>query len=809
MEALLRDLRLAVRNLLKNRGFTLAALLCLGLGMGASSAIFSVVNTVLLKPLPFAEPERVVMIWNQFLLQDLPKVPASGRELFDLRDQTTVLEGIAAMTPQPVRLLRDEDLDELLASRVTASFFQVLGVKPALGRVFTPEEDVFGRNGVVVLTYKLWSERFGSDPRIIGQRITIDGSPVVVTGVLPKEFSFGTLPIELFVPLALSPDRLLPRDFRTATLVGKLKPGISLDQAQAEMDVIAQRFSREYPGSYPPGSGYRLSLIPAHEDLVGNVRTPLLVLLGATGLVLVISCLNVANLLLVRATTRAKEVAIRTALGSSRAILIRQFLTEGLVLSCLGAALGLLIAFWATRLVIANLANIPRLDQVRLDGGVLLFTLGLVLVTGVVFGLAPALQSTGKKSLREPLQEGGKTSGAANAGQRARSALVVAEIAIALVVLVGAGLMIQSFRKLLDVDPGFRTRNLLTARFIMKGPQYQGAWVLEFQRQLRDRVASLPRVKSAALASELPMGVGMNLKGDLVAEGKVLGPNEPPPVTGWRMVSPGYFETMEIPILRGRGFTSADHERAPEVVIVEEGLARRLWPDENPLGKRLKLNAPLPAQGGWRTVVGVTGHVRQNGLASSQGDQLYVPIAQYPSRMLTLVVRPASDAGDLVSPVRQSISELDRNLPVVFRTIEEVIEDSLTQRRFNTLLFLAFGAMALVLTLIGIYGVMAYSVAQRTRDMGIRMALGAQRGDVLRLIVGQGARLALLGLALGVAAAWGMTRLMLSLLYDVAATDLVTFVGVSLLLGVLALAASYFPARRAAKVDPVVALRYE
>jgi putative ABC transport system permease protein len=810
MEALLRDLRLALRNLLRNRGFTIAALLCLGLGMGASSAIFSIVNSVLLKPLPFAEPERVVMIWNQFLLQDLPKVPASGRELMDLRSQSTVLQDAAAMTPQTVRLTQDEQLEELLAGRVTASLFPVLGVKPALGRVFSPEEDVYGQSDVAVLTYKLWSERFGSDPRIVGRSVTIDNRPFVVTGVLPKDFSFGKMPIELYIPLALSPDRLLPRDFRTATLVGRLKPGVRLEQAQVEMDMIARRFQREYPESYPAGSGYRILLVPAHEDLVGQVRTPLLILLGATGLVLVISCLNVANLLLVRATTRAKEVAIRTALGSSRAILIRQFLTEGLLLSLLGAALGLLLAFWAIRLVIVNLSNIPRLDQVSLDGGVLLFTLGLVVLTGAVFGLAPALQSTGRQSLRTPLQEGGKTSGGSGAGQRTRSALVVAEIAIALVVLVGAGLMIQSFRHLLEVDPGFRTRGLLTARVILRGPQYQGPWMMEFQRQLQEKVASLPGVQGAAITSEVPMGIGMNLRGDIVVEGKVLGPDEPPPTTGWRMVSPDYFKTMEIPVLRGREFTLADHQRAPDVVVVEEDLARRLWPDENPLGKRLRLNSPLPLQSEWRTVVGVVGNVRQQGLAEAGSDQLYIPLAQYPSALITLVLRPGTgSAEDLASPVRQTIRSMDRNLPVVFQTIEDLIDSSLTSRRFNTLLFLAFGIIALVLTLIGIYGVMAYSVSQRTRDMGIRMALGAQKGDVLRLIVGQGLRLALLGLALGLVVAWGVTRLMVSLLYDVQATDLLTFLGVSLLLGLLALAASYFPARRAAKVDPVVALRYE
>ncbi|HEV2844941.1 MAG TPA: ABC transporter permease, partial [Thermoanaerobaculia bacterium] len=714
------------------------------------------------------------------------------------------------VSPQAVSFSNDDEPEELLAGRTTASLFQVLGVKAAVGRVFTAEEDVFGRNDVVLLTHKLWAERFGSDPKMVGRTITIDGRPSVITGVLPKEFSLGSLSIDLWVPLALSPERALPRDLRTATLIGKLKPGVSLEQAQAELDVIARRFQSEYPESYPGTSGYRLLAVPAHEDLVGDLRAPLLVLLGATGLVLVIACLNVANLLLVRATTRTKEVAIRTALGSSRATLVRQFLIEGLLLALLGSALGLLLAFWATRLLVtSNPVNIPRLDQVRLDGGVLLFALGLVVVTGAVFGLAPALQSTRRNSLRAPLQDGGKTSAGTTGGQRPRNALVVVEIAVALVVLVGAGLMIQSFRRLLEVDPGFRTRDLLTARFILKGQQYMGPRGLEFQRQLLEETAALPHIEGAALASELPMGIGMNLLGDIVVEGKVLGPDEPAPITGWRMVSPGYFKVMDIAILKGRPFGPADHEAAPGAVIVDEDLASRLWPGENPLGKRLKLNSPYPQRFEWRTVVGVADHVRQHGLAEAGGDQLYIPLAQSVVRMLTLVVRPAAGAGDLAAPVRETIRSMDPGLPVDLRTIEETIGGSLTHRRFNTLLFLAFGLIALTLTVIGIYGVMAYSVAQRTRDMGIRMALGAQKQDVLRLIVGQGARLALAGLLLGLVAAWGLSRLMSSLLYDVGATDLVTFLGVSLVLGVLALAASYLPARRAAKVEPVVALRYE
>lgn len=810
METLLRDLRFASRNLLKNRGFTVAALLCLTLGMGASSAIFSVVNAVLLKPLPFAGPDRVMILWNQFRLQDTPKAPFSGREFLDLQSQSTTFESLGAAAPQYVSLTGRAEPLELLAGRATASLFPMLGVRPELGRFFTAEEDVLGRNNVALLTHKLWQEQFGADPKIVGQKINIDGKPYLVAGVLPESFGFGHTSYDLWVPMALNPAKLMPRQIRTVTVAGRLKAGVSQEQAQQEMNLVAQRFTHDYADSYPTGSGYGIHLVPAREDLVGDVRTTLLVLFGAVGLVLVISCLNVANLLLARATSRTKEVAIRTALGSRRSTLVRQFLTEGLLLSLCGALLGLLLAFWSTRALAAlNPGNIPRLDEVHLDGAVLLFTLGLVVVTGCIFGLVPVFHSV-SSNLREPLQDGGKTSAGTTSGQRTRSALVVAEIAVALVVLVGAGLMIQSFRRLLEVNPGFRTTGLLTVRYTLTQARLpQDPQVLALQRRFLERVAALPGVQSAALASELPMGSGLNLSGDVTVEGKVLGPNEAPPSTGWRMVSPDYFKTMEIPLLQGRAFSTADDEHAPGAVILDEALARRLWPGESALGKRLKLNARTPAQSVWRTVVGVVGHVRQHGLAEAGGDQLYVPLPQYPVRLNTLVVRGAGRPQGLAASVRGAFASIDRDLPLEIKTIDQVIDDSLTRERFNTFLFTFFGLVALSLTVIGVYGVMAYSVAQRTRDVGIRMALGARKEDVLRLIVGQGARLTSLGLVLGLAAAWGLSRLMLSLLYGVGASDAVTFVGVPLLLGVLGLAASYLPARRAAKVDPLVALRYE
>jgi putative ABC transport system permease protein len=807
MDDLIRDLRFAFRGLLRSRGFTLAAVLCLGLGIAATSAIFSIVRAVLLAPVPFAEPERVVVIWNQFLLQDVPKSPASAREFFDLREQSTVFESVGALAPQLVTLSGRDEPVELLAARATAGIFPALGWEAAVGRVFTAEEDVFGRHKVAVLGDRLWRERFGTDPRIVGQTITLDGEPFVVTGVLPEGLTFGTAGYDLWIAQGLSRERLMPRHVRTKTVVGRLKRGVSLARAQAEMDVIARRFQRDFPESYPEGSGWGIRLVPAQEDLVGGVRTLLLVLFGAVGLVLLIACVNVANLLLARATARSKEVAIRTALGSSRGLLVRQFLIEGLLLSALGAALGLLLTLWSTRAIAAyGPADMPRLDQVRVDGGVLLFTLGLVLVTGVVFGLVPVLHSA-RQRLNEPLQEGGKTS-AGTSGHRSRSALVVVEIAVAVMVLVGAGLMIKSLRRMLAVDPGFRPAGLVTVPVTLPRPRYpEDSQVTAFQRRLLERVAGLPGVESAALASQIPLAAGPDLSGDLTVEGSAAAPGEPPPTTGWRIVTPGYFATMGIPLLQGRAFTAGDDERAPAVAIVEADLARRLWPGENPLGKRLRLNARTPEQSVWRTVVGVVGHVRQQALAEEGGDQLYVPLPQYPYRLLHLVLRPSAAPEGIARSVREAIWSVDRDLPFTLRGFEQVIDESVRRPRFDTYLFTAFGAIALALTVIGIYGVMAYTVSQRTRDLGIRMALGARREEVLRLVVRQGAALTCLGLALGLVGAWSLSRLMASLLFGTTATDPATFLAVPLLLGGMALTASFFPARRAARVDPVVALR--
>lgn len=811
MENLLRDLRFAFRNLTNNPGFTAAALLCLALGIGASSAIFSIVYAVLLRPLPFADPDRVVMVWDHFLLQDTPKSPVSAQEFMDLRSQNRIFTDVGAMAPQLVSLSGGDEPRQLVAGRASASLFQVLGVKTSQGRLFTAEEDRPGNNKVALLSYELWKDRFGSEPHIAGSKIKLDGNPYVVVGVLPAGFQFGSFHSDLWLPQGIDLGKLPPRHIRLMSLVGRLKPGVTLAQAQAELNLLASHFAQEYPDSYPAGSGWGMHVVPVHEDMVGNVRRTLLVLFGAVGLVLLIACANVANLLLARATSRHKEVAIRTALGASRSGLIRQFLTEGLLLSFLGALLGLFLAFWITRALTAlNPGNIPRLGEVRLDGGVLLFALGIVMVTGMVFGLVPALQTSGK-SLRAPLQEGGKTSASGAAGHRTRSALVVLEIAVAVIVLIAAGLSIKSFRRLLAVDPGFRSENVFTLQLSLSRPRYpQDSQVTSFQHRLLERVEALPGVESASFTSQLPL-VGVNdLSGDISVEGRLADSSHPNPVTAWRMVTPDYFKTMGIQLLQGRPFTTSDAENAPGAVIVDEELAKRLWPGVSPLGRRLHLNARTPELSQWRSVVGVVRHVQQQQLGSTEGDQLYVPLFQHPLRLMFVALRTRAAPERLMPALREAVWAIDRDLPIIEpQTMDERLLSSLSRPRFNMSLFSAFALTALLLTVVGVYGVMAYSVAQRTRDMGIRMALGAGKKDVVRLVVVQGLALTGAGVAIGLAAAWGLSRLMLSLLYGVEATDLATFATVSLLLGGLAVAASYIPARRAARVDPVVSLRYE
>jgi putative ABC transport system permease protein len=811
MENLLRDLRFSVRNLKSNPGFTAAALLCLALGIGASSAIFSVVYAVLLKPLPFADPDRVVMIWDHFLLQDTPKSPVSAQEFMDVRGQSRVFTEVGAWAPQLVSLSGRDEPQQLVAGRASASLFQVLGVKTSQGRLFTPEEDRPGNNKVALLSYQLWKDRFGSEPGVVGGKITLDGSPYVVAGVLPEGFELGPFHFDLWIPQGFDLAKLPPRNIRLMSLAGRLKPGVTAARARAELDLLAHRFQQQYPDIYTPGSGWGMHAVPIHEDLVGNVRRTLLILFGAVGLVLLIACSNVANLLLARATSRHKEVAIRTALGASRAGLIRQFLTEGLLLSFLGALLGLLLAFWITRLLTGlNPGNIPRLGEVRLDGGVLLFALGIVMVTGVVFGLLPALQTSGR-NLRGPLQEGGKTSASGAAGQRARSTLIVLEIAVALIVLIAAGLSIQSFRRLLAVDPGFRSDNVFTLQLSLSRPRYpQNSQVTTFQSRLLERVGTLPGVESASLTSQLPL-VGINgISGDISVEGRLSDATHPDPVTAWRMVTPDYFKTMGIQVLEGRAFAASDTQQAPGAVIVDEELAKRLWPAASPLGRRLRLNAPTPQLSEWRSVVGVVRHVRQEELGSTEGDQLYVPLYQYPSRLMFMALHTRAAPEALTPALRQAIWAIDKDLPIIEpKTMDERLRSSLSRPRFNMSLFSGFALTALLLTVVGVYGVMAYSVAQRTRDMGIRMALGADRKSLVRLVVLQGLTLTGAGVAIGLAVSWILARVMASLLYGVEATDLATFTAVTLLLGALAVVASYIPARRAARVDPVVSLRYE
>ncbi len=812
MEPLTRELRHAAAALLRRPWLTAAAVLCLALGLGATSAIFALVDTVLLKPLPYADADRLVMVWSGSAKQGV-NLPMSPPELLDLRAQSRSFSRLAALIGNIYGLTGEgAEPERVVGARVSADFFPALGVRPALGRTFLPEEDRFGNEHEVILSDGFWRRRFGADRALVGRAIPLDGKPTTVVGVLPPRFTFGDVDYDAYVPLALSTKYLKVRQARGLTLVGRLQDGTSRERANAELAGIVRHFRQEFPSDYPDPS-WRIVAVPILEDLVGNVRPALLVLAAAVALVLLIACANVANLLLARATAREKEVAIRLALGAGRGRVMRQFLLESLLLSLAGAAAGLLLAGWGVRaLVTSNPYDIPRLDQAGLDLRAVLFTLVVAAVSALLFGLAPALQAS-RTDFHGALKEGGKTSamGSGSGGQRVRSALVIFEVALALVVLVGAGLVVKSFRKLQTSDPGFRPKGLLSASLLLPrgryGPPERSR---EFYRELLPRLAGLPGVRAASAVSSLPLGSIQSLTNVAPREAGALRDAEASTVNRL-VVDPGYFQTMGIALRRGRAFTGADDERAAGVAIVDEGLVRRLWPRRDAIGRRLTVEGEaFPGAKEGRVVVGVVGTVHQQGLAVPSPDQLYVPHAQFPLTFMALVLRADAEPAALARSVRGAVASLDRDLPIAdVRTMETVLADSLSRSRLNALLFGIFALVALVLASVGVYGVMAYSVAQRTHEIGIRMSLGARPKDVLRLVVRQGMRLTLTGLAVGLVASLAATRAIGSLLYGVSATDALTFAEVLLLLAALAWLASFVPARKATRIDPMLAMRYE
>jgi putative ABC transport system permease protein len=811
METSLQDIRYALRMLRKSPGFTAVAVTTLALGIGANTAIFSVVNAVLLRALPYKNPNSLVLIWSDQRTRGDNRSQLSFTDIDDYRTQNRVFENVVAFGDWDAVFSGSASPELIPGMQVADGYFSLMGAPPLLGRGFLPEEQVDGKDRVIVLGYGLWQRRFGGDPGIVGKQITVRQEPYTVVGVMPREFpalppSLVTNGAQFYRPVAEKHDDK-ERTSRHLRAIARLKPGVTIQEAQADLDVINQRMAKQFPNEYAV-DGVRL--VKLQEDIVGSLRPALLVLLGAVGFLLLMACANLANLVLARSTGRKREIALRAALGASRSRLVRQALTESTLLALGGGMLGILVARWGTSFISAlGVKVIPQLVDIGIDFRVLSFTAAVSVFTGVLFGLLPAMQLSAP-NLNDVLKEGGRGSyGAANGVLR--EGLVVAEIALALMLLTGAGLLLRTFGKLQGVDPGFNPKNVLTMAVALPSSKYPfgSTKPVVFYHDLLDRTSALPGVQSAAAVSILPLGGDFDTAGAEV-EGQVYGPGEQPFPERY-IVTPDYFRTMQIGLVRGRTFSEADNQDSPLVVLVSATAAQRWWPNQDPIGKRMRLPGITPEQGQiWRTVVGVAQDVKQAGLDAAHTTQVYLPHAQYRNDYLTLVVRTASDPLSRAHAVRQQVSALDKDLAVSdIASMEQVLSGSTVARRFSTLLLGCFAALGLLLASVGVYGILSCSVAQRTPEIGIRVALGAGKWDVLSLVVGQGFKIALLGMGTGAVAALALTRLMSSLLFETSPADPETFFGVALLLGAVALVASYIPARRAARVDPMVALRYE
>jgi putative ABC transport system permease protein len=806
---LLQDIRYGTRMLWKSPGFMLVAIFTLALGIGANSAIFSVVNAVLLRPLPYKNPEALVKVNGELKRQGVDKEPLSYPDYVDFKAQVQSLEHVAAYNQTSGALTGEGEPERLRGVNVSAELFPLLGVEPVTGRVFSAEDDRLESAPVVLLGHGFWQRRFGADPKVVGREIMLNGRSTTVLGVMPPDFNFPVqgLQRDYWSPLAPSVGRrATERGSHYLNVVAGLKQGFTLAQVAGESQSIAARLAEQYPES---NTGYGLNVISAHEEIVKDVKPALLVLLGAVGFVLLIACANVANLLLARATGRQKEIAIRTALGASRLRVVRQLLTESVLLSLLGGSLGLLIAVWGVDLLMAaSPADIPRVQEVGLDARALSFTLAISVLTGLIFGLAPALQAS-KLDLNETLKEGGRGSTEGLRRNRVRSLLVVSEIALSLVLLVSAGLLIKSFVRLLEVNPGFNPDHVLAAGVSLPPAKYtEEQKQAAFFRETLERLKASPGIVAAAAVHPLPMSGSNRVNTFQIGGRPIPNPGEEPEA-GDRITTPDYFQAMGIPVLKGRVFNEHDSADAPPVLIVNETFARRFFPGEDPIGQRIIIDNEKNPKG--NEIVGIVGDVRHKSLDVEGGAEYYRSYLQSPERSMSLVIRTqATDPMSIASSIRGVVQQVDQDQPLsTIKTMEQLLAESVAQRHFNMLLLGIFSAVALVLAGIGIFGVMNYSVSQRTHEIGIRMALGAQAKDVLKMVVGQGMILALLGVVIGLVAAFALTRVMSNLLFGVSATDPLTFIGVSLLLAVIALLACYIPARRATRVDPMVALRYE
>ena len=804
--------------LTKNPGFTAVALLTLALGIGANTAIFSVVNSILLRPLPFKDPSKLVLLQERLPPIVTQAMPVSAPDVLDFRKQNQVFEDLAAVQNVTFSLSGGGAPERVRAARMSAQMFPLLGHSPMLGRSYTEDEDKAGDH-VVVLSHGLWQRRFGSDPQIVGRSLMLDRQAYAVVGVMPPRFEFPPQglpsmegPADLWVPMAFTKQDLENRgDNFNYDVVALLRPGITVAAAEANANVVAQDIQKQ---SYPATALHvelAATVTPLHEKIVGGSRTLLLLLLGAVGFLLLIACANVGNLMLSRAAGRQKEMAIRLTLGSGRLRLVRQLLVESVLVSLVGGVLGIIVAVWGTSLLVAAApADLPLASGISADGRVLAFAVLVSIATGLLFGLAPALTAA-RSDVNDTLKEGTRGSTADGSHARIRAAFVVSQVAMALVLVIGAGLLIRSFVRVRESDPGFRPVNVLTVEVTLPSAQYNSEQVNTFFEKVLSKASSLPGVQSAGAASDLPLEGGWTKLFNTEEHIKA-GTADTPPSSHTIMIG-NYLQAVGVPLKRGRYFTPEEEQGNANVLIVSEGLARREFANEDPLGKRVRWGAP-DSDSPWMTIVGIVGDVKQGAPDQPTKAHTYEPFLQacrpYPCNGLNLAVRAQMDPEQLTAAVRTAVQSVDSEEPIAHvRTMEQVMGESLAPRRFNLFLLTAFAAAALLLAALGIYGVLASVVAQQTHEIGVRMALGAQQRDVLNLVVGHGVKLAVLGLAIGLAGALALTRLMASLLYDVAPSDPITYTGVAVLLGMVALLACYLPARRAMRVDPMVALRYE
>jgi putative ABC transport system permease protein len=808
MGTLLQDLRYALRVLWKNLGFTSVAVAALALGIGANTTIFSAVNALLLRPFNFTDPDSLVVIWERPPNTTM-RHSVSPANFLDVREQQTTFSHLAIYTTNSVNLTEGDKPERLEVATVSPAMFSALDVRAALGRTFAQEEESEGQGKVAILTHEFWRRRYASDPAMLNQRLMLNGQPYTIVGIMPEDFNFPPTNSDILLPFTISDKTREERGQHYVRMLGRLKPGVTFAQADADLGAIAGRLTAQYPDT---NSNRTIAVSSLKADYVRGPRPGLIVLLGAAGFVLLLACANVANLLLVRAASRSKEIAIRMALGASRFRLIRQLLTESVLIALLGGAFGMLVAVWGVDLITASIPPslsryLPGWKNVGIDAEVFWFTLGVSILTGIVFGLAPALQST-KTDFNEALKDGGRTSGGGFSRNRLRGVLVVAEVAISLTLLIGAGLMIKSFYEILKVEPGFKSENMLVVDVALPRLKYaQETARVNFYQQAMERVGALPNVEQAGATNILPLSRS-NSDAAFHVVGNPLPDKGREPQANFRTITPHYLETMGIPLQRGRYISDKDRADTQRVTIINEHLAQKHFPNEDPLGKRLNFGGEEEKDN--YEIIGVVGNIKHESLVEKTVSEVYVPLTQNPWYSMSIVARATGDPLQLAGAVQREIQAIDKDQPIYnARTMDKVVSESLAPQRVTMGMLGIFALIALALASVGIYAVMSYAVTQRTHEIGIRMALGAQPRDILKMVVRQGMLLAAIGLAIGLVASYWLMQAMTRVLYDVSPTDPLTFTAISLLLMLVAFTANYIPARRATKVDPMIALRYE